>query len=183
MKCQFFFKPIAVFFLLSILSFSEVTFAQNQTKKPNPKSDFWKHTQIGGSFGLNAGTGYTDILVAPTAIYNFNSYFSAGLGLQGSLVSVKNRYSSAIYGASIIALFNPVEEIQLSVELEELRVNRTIESLGSPSKIDNFWNTGLYVGGGFRSNNVTVGARYNLLYNENDLVYSAAFMPFVRVYF
>lgn len=183
MKYPFFFKAFAVFFLLAIRSFSEVTFAQYQTQKSKPKSDFWKHTQLGGSFGLNAGTGYTDILVAPTAIYNFNSYFSAGVGLEGSLVSVKNRYSSAIYGASILGLFNPVPEIQLSAELEQLRINRTIASFGSTDIISNFWNTGLYIGGGFRSNNATVGARYNLLYNENDFVYSAAFMPFVRVYF
>jgi len=72
------------------------------------------------------------------------------------------------------------EQIQLSAELEQLRVNQEF------SEIDysrNFWNTALYFGLGYHSDNVTVGIRYNVLYDEKDLVYSEAFMPFVRIYF
>ena len=36
----------------------------------------------------------------------------------------------------LIALFNPIEEIQISTELEQLRVNRTFnDSFGNDSKI------------------------------------------------
>jgi hypothetical protein len=41
----------------------------------------------------------------------------------------------------------------------------------------------LFLGGGYGSDNVVVGVRYNLLFKESDFVYSSAMMPFIRVYF
>jgi hypothetical protein len=52
------------------------------TQVRKTKSDFLTRVQFGGGLGLSAGTGYADIMVAPSAIYNFNEYVSAGLGLQ-----------------------------------------------------------------------------------------------------
>ena len=156
-------------------------FSQDSTSV-NKRNTFWKKVQIGGGLGLNVGGGYTDIAIAPSAIYNLNNYFSLGVGLQGSYVAVKSNYNSFIYGGSLIGLVNPIKQIQFSVELEELKVNTSFESsFQIPSR--HFWNTGLFLGAGYRSNNVTIGGRYNILYNENDNVYSNAFMPFIRVYF
>ena len=92
---------------------------------------------FGGSLGLSIGSGFTDIVVAPSVIYDVNDYFSAGIGLQGSYVNWKNNFESYIYGASLIGLVNPIDEIQLSAELEQLRVNTTYED----NFKDNFWNT------------------------------------------
>lgn len=149
----------------------------------HPKSDFWKHVQFGGGFGLAIGSDYTDVTLAPSAIYNFNDYISIGTGLQGSIVSQKKYYNSSIYGVSIFTLFNPVEEIQLSLEVEQVRVNNTFRNTTTGTLKDNFWNTGLFVGAGYRMENVTVGIRYNLLFDNNKSVYSEALMPFIRVYF
>jgi len=174
------FKNIAVFFIL----FQTITaFGQNSTT--GMQSDFWKKVQIGGGLGLNFGSGFTDVTVAPSAIYNFNEYVAAGVGLQGSYVRVRNNYESYIYGGSLIGIFNPFEQIQVSAELEQLRVNTNFYESGFLSKDenDNFWNTALYLGLGYRTENVTVGIRYNVLYNANKSVYSEPFMPFVRVYF
>ena len=166
-----------------LILFSGVLFSQSQAIASKTKSEFWKKVQFGGGFGLNIGSGFTDITLAPSGIYNFNQSFSVGIGLQGSYVSSKNNFSSAIYGVSLISLINPIEDFQISVELEQLRVNSTIMMTGSPNLKDNFWNTGLFIGGGYGSDNVIVGVRYNVLYKESDFVYNAAFMPFVRVYF
>ena len=166
-----------------LILFSGVLFSQSQAIASKTKSEFWKNVQFGGGFGLNIGSGFTDITLAPSGIYNFNNYVSAGIGLQGSYVSSKNNFSSAIYGVSLISLINPIEDFQISVELEQLRVNSTIMMTGSPNLKDNFWNTGLFIGGGYGSENVIVGVRYNVLYKESDFVYNTAFMPFVRVYF
>jgi len=174
------FKNIAVFFIL----FQTITaFGQNSTS--GMQSDFWKKVQIGGGLGLNFGSGFTDVTVAPSAIYNFNEYVAAGVGLQGSYVRVHNNYESYIYGGSLIGIFNPFEQIQVSAELEQLRVNTNFYESGFLAKDenDNFWNTALYLGLGYRTENVTVGIRYNVLYNANKSVYSEPFMPFVRVYF
>ena len=170
---------------LSILFFIGLSFGVygQQITQKQQKSDFWNHVKFGGGFGLNLGTGYTDVTVAPSAIYNFNSYVSLGAGLQGSIVSQKDYYSSGIYGASIISLFNPIEQAQISLELEQVRVNNTYRSSTTGTLKDNFWNTGLFIGAGYRMENVTVGMRYNLLFNKDKNVYSDALMPFIRVYF
>lgn len=162
--------------LFFLLCFSWISFSQT----PNPKSDFWQHVQFGGGLGVSVGSGYTDITVAPSGIYNFNSYAAAGVGLQGTYARAKNNYEAYIYGGSLIGLFNPIEQVQLSVELEEMRVNR---KFSADFNSDNFWNTALFLGAGYRAQNVTIGARYNVLYNKNDFVYGDPFMPFIRVYF
>ena len=146
------------------------------------KSDFWNRVQFGGGLGLGFGNNYTDIMVAPTAIYNFNPYFSAGLGAQYSYVKQKDFYKANMYGGSVIALFNPIREIQISTELEQLRVNRTYEGFYG-SATEDFWNTALFVGAGYRNQNITIGVRYNVLHKDSDNIYGQAFMPFVRVFF
>ncbi len=154
-------------------------------EKPLPKAktnNFWNHVQLGGGFGLGIGNDFTNITLAPSAIYNFNEYFALGTGLQYSYLKQKRYYSSNVIGGSIIGLFNPIDEVQLSLEVEEVNVSNTYEDLGGNLKT-NFWNTGLYLGAGYRSGNATIGARYNLLFDKNKDIYGEAFMPFVRVYF
>jgi len=160
---------------------SNILFSQDQTTSSQQRSDFWKHLQFGGGIGLNIGSGYTEISVAPSAIYNFNQYVAFGLGAQYSYLKQKNYYASHLYGGSIIGLFNPIEQIQLSAELEQLRV--TVNTIGFNGNSQDYWNTGLFLGAGYRTGNVTIGVRYNILFQQNDNVYSDAFMPFIRVYF
>jgi hypothetical protein len=87
-----------------------------------------------------------------------------------------------MYGGSLIALLNPINELQISAELEQLRVNRSFENALVTDKQD-FWNTALFVGVGYRSENVTFGVRYNVLHRERANIYAEAFMPFVRIFF
>ncbi len=155
--------------------------AQYQNQNFEPKSDFWQKVQFGGGLGLSFGNRYTDISIAPSAIYNVNDYFAVGLGAQYTYVKVKDSHDSNLYGGSLITLFNPLPEIQLSAELEQLRVN--VNGIGNNNFSSNFWNTGLFLGAGYRNGNVTIGVRYNVLHDENKSAYSDAFMPFVRFYF
>lgn len=169
------------FLILILLFFSCLSFSQQQHHPFKAPDDFWQNVQFGGGLGLSFGTGYTDISVAPSAIYNVNEYFAVGLGAQYAYVKQKNLYNSNLYGGSLITLFNPIPEIQLSAELEQLRVN--VKRIDDSNFSNDFWNTGLFLGAGYRSGNVTIGARYNVLHNENKGAYSDAFMPFVRFYF
>lgn len=166
---------------LLFLTISFTTNAQNSNNSPQ-KSDFWENVQFGGGLGLSVGGGNSNIMIAPSAIYNINEYMAAGLGVQYSYVSQQNVFNSHLYGANFISLFNPIPEAQLSVEVEQLRVNNTYTKF-SPEIKDNFWNTALFLGVGYRNQNVTLGIRYNVLYKEANNVYSQAWMPFVRVYF
>ncbi|UFH47408.1 hypothetical protein LNP27_05055 [Flavobacterium galactosidilyticum] len=168
--------------LLAIITlfFTTITIAQQTNMAPQPENQFWRNVQFGGGLGLGFGSGYTDISIAPSAIYNLNEYAALGLGLQYKYLKQKNYYASHFYGGSIIGLLNPIRQIQLSAELEQLRVN--VNLVGSNSNSQDYWNTALFVGAGYRSGNATIGARYNVLDDKNS-IYGSAFMPFVRVYF
>lgn len=176
------FKTLSkVFLLITFFGTPSIVFSQ-QNSAPKPKSDFWNHVQFGGGFGLALGSDYTNITVAPSAIYNFNEKAAFGVGLQYSYIDQENYYSSNVIGGSLIGLFNPFPQIQLSLELEQVNVNNTYKDYGGEFK-DNFWYTGLFAGAGYRANNVTIGFRYNLLFDEDIDLYGQAFMPFIRAYF
>ncbi len=173
------FKTLVTLFVLFIYSFN------NAQYKPLPKAKtnaFWEHVKYGGGLGLGFGSDYTNISIAPSAIYSFSEQFAFGAGLQYSYLNQKQLYTSNLYGGSLIGLYNPLPEVQLSAEIEEVNVNNKYQTIGYSSST-NFWNTGLFIGAGYRNENVTIGARYNLLFDKNKDVYGEALMPFVRVYF
>ena len=158
-----------------------VIFQLSFSQEVKQKSEFWKKVEFGGGLGLGFANGATNISVSPSAIYNFNPKVALGVGVQYSYIRQRDFYTSHLYGGSIIALVNPIQEIQLSAELEELKVNTDFDNSSFAS--DNFWNTALFLGAGYRTNNATIGVRYNVLHNDNNNIYTTAFMPFVRVYF
>jgi hypothetical protein len=157
-------------------------FSQEPSSSKAETEGFWDNVQFGGGLGVAIGNDFTDITIAPSAIYNFNEHFALGSGLQYSRLKQKNLFASNVLGATLIGLYNPLEEIQLSLELEQVHVNTTYVDLFNNAK-RSFWNTGLYVGGGYRADNVTIGARFNLLFDKDKDLYGDALMPFVRVYF
>lgn len=113
---------------------------------------------------MNFGNGFFYGSISPSAVYNFNQYFSAGVGLSyAHLNDKRNDYRVSAYGGSIITLFNPIREIQLSAELEGLQVNQTFLFPGENIK-RNYFQEALFLGAGFRNGNVAIGARYNVLY-------------------
>lgn len=164
-------------YVFTVLFASASLHAQEQDTRP-----LRDRLHFGGNVAAAFGSGYTDVVLAPGVLYDVNDYFSAGVGLQGSYVNQRNYYSSFMYGGSVLGLVNPIPQLQLSAELEQLRVNLDVdEQYGNYDR--NFWNTALFFGIGYRANNVTIGLRYNVLFKEKELVYSDALMPFIRVYF
>ncbi|MFT5217579.1 MAG: hypothetical protein ACI83H_002719, partial [Glaciecola sp.] len=77
--------------------------------------------------------------IAPSAIYEFNNQFAAGIGLNATYAKQRDLFKSTILGASVISLFNPIEEIQLSAEFEELNVNRNFDENFIENADDNYW--------------------------------------------
>ncbi|MCL5127527.1 alpha-ketoglutarate decarboxylase [Algibacter sp. L4_22] len=154
----------------------------NQSYSQNFKSDFWEHVRYGGGIGLNFGDEFFSGTLAPNAVYEFNKSFSLGLGINGTYNSQKNIYKSTILGGSLIGYYNPINEIQISAEFEELNVNRRYNvNLNRPN--ENYWIPALYFGAGYRNGNVTFGIRYDVLYDTDKSIYSQAWAPFVRFYF
>lgn len=149
---------------------------------------FWENVRFGGGVGLGFGDGFANFGIAPSALYQINNQFGVGTGLQYNYTRLKNDYRSSSYGVNLLGTYNPIPEFQFSLELEQLRVNNTIdaytfEGRSYPEVKDSFWNTALFVGAGFSSGNATIGVKYNILFNKNDRVYADSWMPFVRFYF
>ena len=169
-------KTIAFSFFCFV--FVNTIIAQDSTKQ---KSQFWKKVRIGGGIGLSTGSNVFSATLAPSAIYQFNETVALGVGLSGTYFRQKNLVKSTILGGSLIGLVNPIREIQLSAEFEQNNVSRNFDS---PLFIDdNYWSPALFVGAGYRTRNVTIGIRYDVLFDDNRSIYANAWAPFVRVYF
>ncbi len=146
------------------------------------KSNFWNNVHYGGGLGLGFTNGGFNGSVSPSAIYQVNEQFATGVSLNFNYAKF-NEDKLLAYGGSIITLFNPVPILQLSGELEQLRINRTISNIGLNDIEDNYWSPALFLGLGYSNQNITFGIRYDVLYDENKSIYANAWMPFVRVYF
>jgi hypothetical protein len=181
-----FFNKFCVVFLLVFCL--QNCFSQNDSIVKS-KSAFWQKVSFGGGLGLGFGNGFTNLSLSPTGYYNINEKYMVGVGLTGSYISQSGGsnnfnaigYKSTILGGSVIGIANLIDFVQLSAELEQLNVNTKFDS--STIKSDNFWNTALFLGAGYRNENFTFGMRYNVLYKESNNVYSQAWMPFLRVIF
>lgn len=169
---------IIVFLVFSCFTFISVN-AQDDIAKQ--KSAFWQKVRFGGGIGLSTGNKTFSATLAPSAIYQFDDTFALGIGLSGSYFSRKNVLKSTIIGGSLIGLYNPINEIQLSGEFEQNNVSRNFDN--SAIKDDNYWSPALFIGAGYRARNVTIGVKYDLLYDEDKSIYASSWAPFVRVYF
>ncbi len=176
---MFIFQQKKVLFFAFFLMIINSVFSQNHH---TTDGSFWKHVRFGGGLGLSFGDGFFSGTIAPSGIYEFNDQFALGLGLNGTFNSLKNTYKSTIFGGSVIGLYSPLQELQLSAEFEELNVNRKWED-HLAIEDQNYWYPALFVGAGYRTRNVTFGIRYDVLYDKEKSIYADPWAPFVRVYF
>ena len=77
------------FFVILTVLFSSYSIAQQKYVIDN-SNHFWEKVQFGGGLGLGIGSGYTDISVSPSAIYNVNEIVAVGVGLQFGYLYQKN---------------------------------------------------------------------------------------------
>lgn len=147
----------------------------------NTRTDFWDRVRFGGSIGLGFTNNGFNGFISPSAIYQFNDQFATGTSLSFNYAKFDDDKFLA-YGGSVLSLYNPIPQIQLSAEFEQLRVNRTLNTNRIRLE-DNYWAPALFVGLGYSTYNVTFGIRYDLLYDDSKSIYANAFLPFVRVYF
>ena len=144
-------------------------------------SNFWNQVYFGGNLGLGFGNNSFNASISPSAIYQATEQFGVGLGINFNYAKFRDAKLVA-YGGSVLSLFNPIRALQLSAEMEQLRVYRVLE-LDGGNQEENYWSPALFLGIGYGNRNVTVGIRYNVLHDQQRSIYADAFMPFVRVYF
>lgn len=169
------------FVLLVVVLPSQVLFSQDMSPSQSPPK-FWQKVRYGGGIGLSFGTDFFSGSLAPSAIYEVSESLALGVGLNGTYNQLDDRYQSTILGGSALALYNILPEIQLSTEFEQLNVNRDYDAqVGLPD--ESYWYPALFLGAGFSTRNVTLGIRYDVLYDDARSIYANAYMPFVRVFF
>lgn len=145
-------------------------------------SEFWKHVRYGGGLGLNIGNGFFGATVAPNAVYQFNSQFALGVGLNATFNNQKDVFKTTILGGSLIGLYNVIPTVQLSIDLEHVNVSRRYNiRVNLPD--ENFWSPALLLGAGYRSGNIIFGIRYNVLHDSQKSIYIDPWIPFVRFFF
>lgn len=161
---------------LFVIGTTITTFSQTKQDK------FADHLRYGGSFNIGFSNNYTTIGIAPSVIYDFYNGFNAGISL--SYFHTKDKefdISSNVYGGSIITLYNVLNTIQLSAELEESNVNYSGRFISD--EFESFWVTGLYLGVAYATRNFSFGLRYDVLHDDRKSIYDSAISPVLRVYF
>ena len=138
--------------------------------------------KFGCGFGLNF-LGGTNISLSPNLVYEISDKISLGGGIQGSYTSIKDVQKTTTIGFNIITFYNPAPKFTTLLEFAELNVNRTIEMPTGDVK-DKFWESALFVGAGYNiSSKIAIGAKYNVLYKEDESVYTSPIIPFVNITF
>lgn len=175
------FFSIHQFYAQEYIASSETTYFQpmNSTNI-QLTNDFQKHWSFGGNLGFSFWNNGTSILLGPKAYYNFSPKFLTGVGLSYMYSEYKsdfNGYHSNSFGGSIMAAVRPIHFAQISVEYEGLQTNY------SGYYTDSYFINALYLGLSFITGPVSIGVRYDVLYDVNKSLYSSAWNPFVGFYF
>ena len=179
-------KSLKLTLIMAFLVYSHNSFSQTSTDSIQKKKvdtvmvKKEKKLKFGAGFGLNF-VGGTNINISPNLTYNVSNKVAFGLGVQYNYLALKDIQKTTTYGANTIFQFRPSQKITTLLEFAQLRVS-------SKSEIDdskrNFWDSALFAGIGFNiTKKISVGAKYNFLYKEDESVYSSPVIPFVNISF
>ncbi|MEW7289005.1 alpha-ketoglutarate decarboxylase [Aquimarina sp. 2304DJ70-9] len=137
---------------------------------------------FGGNLGIGFGNDTFSGVIEPYAVYNFSEEFAAGVGVSFGYTE-SNNFTAFNYGGSLISFYSPIPEIRLSAEFQEMGVSRTFERIGLEDIKQDYWYPALFVGAGYRLGNISVGIRYDVLYDEDKSIYGSAYVPFFSVFY
>ena len=144
---------------------------------------FMDDVRFGGGINIGVGSSYSTFSISPSVLYDFSSEFSAGLSL--TYVYVKNKSivnsTTNIYGGSFLALFKAMNSLQFSAEYEQLKIDQAYAFLNENASL---WQPALYIGAEYVTGNISMGLRYDVLFDKTtNVIYSSALSPVFRVYF
>ena len=139
-----------------------------------------KKLNFGLGFGLNF-VGGTSISLSPNLTYRLTEQFAIGAGLLFNYTGIKDLQKTTTIGANAIGNYYPIPKLLTTIEFAEMHVNRNMIYTNTK---DSFWDSALFVGAGYQiTPKISVGGKYNLLYNKDKSVYSSPFVPFVNITF
>ncbi len=178
---------LKILFVLFLTITTNQIYAQDEKGNPTkPQTDSVqkkeKRLKFGCGFGLNF-VGGTNINLSPNLTYKVSEKIALSGGIQGSYAALKNIQNTITYGASVSGIYLPIKQIQTSIEFVQLRVQTTNKTT-AVEVTKSFWDSALFAGVGYNiTKKISVGAKYNFLYKENESVYTSAVIPFVNITF
>ncbi|NNE32063.1 MAG: outer membrane beta-barrel protein [Winogradskyella sp.] len=179
-------KTRKLILIIGLLVFSYNSYSQTNTDSIQKKKvdtsmvKMDKKLKFGCGFGLNF-VGGTNISISPNLTYNVSNKVAFGFGVQWNYLDLKDIQSTTSYGANTVFQFRPSQKILTLLEFAQLRVSTKSEINDSER---NFWDSALFVGAGYNiTKKISVGAKYNFLYKEDESIYSSPIIPFVNISF
>lgn len=164
--------------LCSVKTYSQIT----EVTVTDSTATTEKPLKFGCGFGLSF-VGGTNIGLSPHLIYDVSKKISLGAGLQGNYTSIKDLQKTFTYGANVIGQYSPIPKLTTLLEFVQLKVNTTTENVAGDIKQD-YWDSALFVGAGLNiTPKIALGAKYNLLYDKDESVYTSPIIPFVNITF
>lgn len=168
-----------IVFLLGVLcaapTFSQVSIstAHNENK--------WR---IGGYAGLNFGSDYFGVGIAPSVGYAVSGTVETGItaGYQYSKQDyLHDEIKQNLFSFGPYVNYYPIRSLFLRAHYEYYLGNQKFDS-----QTYDFNENALWLGGGYRTPGrvqLFVGAMYNVLYQEGDSLFSSGFRPIIGVSF
>ena len=164
--------------IVVFITFLSISFLSIQAQ--NQGTSFMEKVHVGGGFNIGLGSGYSTLSISPSVIYDVSPIFSAGIN--ATYMYSKNKSSNQktnVYGGGLIALINPIAGLQFSGEFERLKIKRSFLNISR----NDYWNDALYVGAAYRQRNMSIGLRYDLMYDKQTSISPSALSPIFRIYF
>lgn len=176
-------KEITFIISMALLLCVSTGFAQGNTAiLPDSTSQAQSNWKFGMGFGLNF-VGGTNISLSPTLLYNVSEKVTFGVGLQYNYAAIKDLRKTTTIGGNLTTFYSPTKKIITLLEFAELNVTSKNETPTGEVK-DSFWEAALFIGAGINvTNKITIGAKYNMLYKEDESVYTTPVIPFVNISF
>lgn len=179
-------KTLKLILKIGLLVFSYNTYSQTNTDSIQKREvdtmmvKMEKKLKFGCGFGLNF-VGGTNISISPNLTYNLSNKVAIGFGVQYTYLNLKDIQSTTSYGGNTVFQFRPSQKIMTLLEFAQLRVS-------TKSKINdteiNYWDSALFIGAGYNiTKQISIGAKYNFLYKEDESIYSSPVIPFINISF
>ena len=169
---------LSLLFLSSTFTFAQIS---ESSSLNSGKWTFGGSASINGTFGTYSTFGFS---VAPRVGYKISENVEAGI-LAGFNFLNTDYYSSTLFGIGPFANYYFGRNFYLSGQFQEYIINQKDKTTGQRHGFDE---AALYFGGGYMTrvgNNayMQLGAMYNVLWKENNSIFSSGFVPQVGVVF
>ena|SRR5699024_4242629 len=160
--------------LFSGLSYSQIGIGSNTMNKQNK----WR---IGGGLGVNFGDhGAFTLNVSPFIGYELTSNLEGGVTTGYQYSKYRNRRQN-LFSVGPYINFYPMQLLFIRTQYEYFTGTTKLKDSSHSSSFDE---NALWIGGGYRTGGrvqMYAGIMYNVLYKENESLFSEAYQPIVGV--